>query len=160
MWRIRKEKLKSLKHHQLHQLFQGWTSQGNPIIKKILREADELLTSFTQATISPQCAYQEESPRRTPVPSDSPLLKEVTYNSMVSFSIFSYFQIQKDPIIQRIRSFNRSLKKAHSFRISREKSTEPVGRVKILTIVDFIIIRVRLQQRWMCPWLDKRSLSG
>ena len=77
MLRTREEKLKSLKHHQLHQLFQGLTSQRNPIIKKILREANDLLTSFTQATISPQCACQEESPRRTPVPSDSPLLKKV-----------------------------------------------------------------------------------
>jgi len=43
------------------------------------------------------------------VPQNSPLLTK----------------IKPDPIIQRIRSFNRSLKKAHSFRLSRERTSGP-----------------------------------
>jgi len=66
--------------------------------------------SLQPKVLDPSVCQQEIS-RKTPVPSDSPLLKK----------------IQKDPILKRIRSFNKSLKKAHSFRMSREKSTEPVG---------------------------------
>jgi len=44
---------------------------------------------------------------RTPVPSDSPLLQKA---------------VPQDPILKRIRSFNKSLKKAQSFRLTRAKS--------------------------------------
>merc|ERR1719336_690426 len=48
--------------------------------------------------------------RRTPVPSDSPLLSKV----------------RPDPILKRIRSFNKSLKKASSFRQNQGKASEQV----------------------------------
>merc|ERR1719430_1928928 len=84
------------------------------------RDADPV-TTLTNSSPSPllqpkvpePCVYQQETSRKTPVPSDSPLLKK----------------IPKDPILKRIRSFNKSLKKAHSFRMSREKSTEPVKEI-------------------------------
>jgi len=44
---------------------------------------------------------------RTPVPQDSPLLQKA---------------VPQDPILKRIRSFNKSLKKAQSFRLTRAKS--------------------------------------
>ena len=47
---------------------------------------------------------------RTPIPSDSPLLSKV----------------RPDPILKRIRSFNKSLKKASSFRQNRGKASEQV----------------------------------
>merc|ERR1711874_649033 len=56
-------------------------------------------------------AVQER--KRTPVPSDSPLLTKV----------------RPDPILKRIRSFNKSLKKASSFRAAREKVTEKSEKI-------------------------------
>merc|ERR1712001_149184 len=48
--------------------------------------------------------------KKTPVPSDSPLLTKV----------------RPDPILKRIRSFNKSLKKASSFRAARERTADLV----------------------------------
>ena len=64
----------------------------------------ELLTIHNQPQTPPP-SPAEEVRKRTPVPSDSPLLSKV----------------RPDPILKRIRSFNKSLKKASSFRQSREK---------------------------------------
>jgi len=46
---------------------------------------------------------------KTPVPADSPLLQKAVVN----------------PSIKRIKSFNKSLRRARSFRMSREKSCDP-----------------------------------
>lgn len=48
------------------------------------------------------------------VPADSPLLTKV----------------RQDPILKRIRSFNKTLKKASSFRAGREKVTEKVEKME------------------------------
>ena len=50
------------------------------------------------------------------MPSDSPLLTKV----------------RPDPILKRIRSFNKSLKKASSFRAAREKVTEKSEKIEKL----------------------------
>ena len=49
--------------------------------------------------------------KRTPVPSDSPLLSKP----------------RQDPILKRIRSFNKSIKRASSFRQAREKASDMVN---------------------------------
>jgi len=106
---------KSSKPDEKKEVIPPKTPPASPITP---RDADPV-TTLTNASPSPllqpkvpePCVCQQETSRKTPVPSDSPLLKK----------------IQNDPILKRIRSFNKSLKKAHSFRMSREKSTEPVG---------------------------------
>merc|ERR1711997_587278 len=66
----------------------------------------------------PVPASPSQERTRTPVPSDSPLLSKV----------------RPDPILKRIRSFNKSLKKASSFRAAREKTSDLV-REKVETPV-------------------------
>jgi len=90
------------------------TPPKTPPTTPIPNRDPEPLQPPKEKTIPQPCTCQEEPSRKTPVPSDSPLLKK----------------IQQDPIIKRIRSFNKSLKKAHSFRISREKSVEPNKEVE------------------------------
>merc|ERR1712181_180486 len=66
-------------------------------------------TSKEEAGSPPPPASPPPSPAitRTPVPQDSPLLQKA---------------VPQDPILKRIRSFNKSLKKAQSFRLTRAKS--------------------------------------
>merc|ERR1711997_626834 len=76
--------------------------------------------TFLKPESSPACPAPPVLPSpkqertRTPVPSDSPLLSKV----------------RPDPILKRIRSFNKSLKKASSFRAGREKNSE-LGRERV-----------------------------
>merc|ERR1712110_2151 len=80
--------------------------------------------TFLKPECSPACPLPPVLPSpkqertRTPVPSDSPLLSKV----------------RPDPILKRIRSFNKSLKKASSFRAAREKTSDLV-REKVETPV-------------------------
>ena len=57
--------------------------------------------------------------KKTPIPSDSPLLSKP----------------RQDPILKRIRSFNKSLKRASSFRQAREKASELVSCKHILIMI-------------------------
>ena len=60
---------------------------------------------------------------RTPVPQDSPLLqKAVPQVAFQHSSKLMQIKMLQDPILKRIRSFNKSLKKAQSFRLTRAKS--------------------------------------
>ena len=67
---------------------------------------------------------------RTPIPSDSPLLSKV----------------RPDPILKRIRSFNKSLKKASSFRQNRGKASEQV-RVRQSSQHDYIHLNILVDLR-------------
>jgi len=70
-----------------------------------------LLLELPAPVFSPPAAPPTPPPSpavtRTPVPQDSPLLQKA---------------VPQDPILKRIRSFNKSLKKAQSFRLTRAKS--------------------------------------
>jgi len=70
-----------------------------------------LLLELPTPVFSPPAAPPTPPPSpaitRTPVPQDSPLLQKA---------------VPQDPILKRIRSFNKSLKKAQSFRLTRAKS--------------------------------------
>jgi len=70
-----------------------------------------LLLELPPPVFSPPAAPPTPPPSpavtRTPVPQDSPLLQKA---------------VPQDPILKRIRSFNKSLKKAQSFRLTRAKS--------------------------------------
>ena len=59
--------------------------------------------------------------KKTPIPSDSPLLSKP----------------RQDPILKRIRSFNKSLKRASSFRQAREKASELVSLLQTHPDYDF-----------------------
>jgi len=77
---------------------------SEPSVTPALPLTPELLT-INNLPQTPPPSPAEEVRKRTPVPSDSPLLSKV----------------RQDPILKRIRSFNKSLKKASSFRQAREK---------------------------------------
>ena len=64
---------------------------------------------------SPIIEFRQEVQQRkkTPVPSDSPLLSKP----------------RQDPILKRIRSFNKSIKRASSFRQAREKASDMVESI-------------------------------
>ena len=79
-------------------------NSSEPSVTPALPLTQELLT-INNLPQTPPPSPAEEVRKRTPVPSDSPLLSKV----------------RQDPILKRIRSFNKSLKKASSFRQAREK---------------------------------------
>ena len=118
--RNRKSKLRSQNplhrgHHQRHS-----SSQIVPRFGKLScsggEKCREILTCHVAPSPAPPVLPSPKQERtRTPVPSDSPLLSKV----------------RPDPILKRIRSFNKSLKKASSFRAAREKTSELVCPIEM-----------------------------
>ena len=100
-----------------------------------------LLLELPTPVFSPPAAPPTPPPSpavtRTPVPQDSPLLQKAVPQVLISCPkenwrmTITFFQ---DPILKRIRSFNKSLKKAQSFRLTRAKS-------KSVEKVDATIVR-------------------
>ena len=68
------------------------------------------ILTLPRVTATPPNSPVGPARTRTPVPADSPLLSKV----------------RQDPILKRFRSFNRSLKKASSFRQARDRAADLV----------------------------------
>lgn len=87
-------------------------SAREPSPHSLAPPATPTIVTLPRVTATPPNSPVEPARNRTPVPADSPLLTKV----------------RQDPILKRFRSFNRSLKKASSFRQARDRAADLLGK--------------------------------